>query len=184
MAPYTLSPSGPRAAADVVGAVAADSAVLVWVPRPLPPGWTMTGLGHAGDERTGARATVVALSGPAPLGGPGDLLLIAEEPGVGLGPRFAGLDAPDPGMVPDRTAEAKLGVAGHPTPLWSAPSAPDRVAFVGEAKGCWLWAVLWPTGASLLLLEPFELHDLRDGGADALLYGAPSPYLTVAPPGP
>lgn len=44
----------------------------------------------AGDERTGARATAVALAGPSPLGGPADLVLVAEEPGVGLGARLAG----------------------------------------------------------------------------------------------
>ncbi|GAC1331283.1 MAG: hypothetical protein NVSMB13_19570 [Mycobacteriales bacterium] len=150
----------------------------------MPPGWTLTGLGHAGDERTGARATVVALSGPSPMGGPADLLLVAEEPGVGLGSRYAGLDAPDPGLSPDRPAEARLVVAGHPTPLWAAPSAEDRVAFLGEAKGLWLWAVLWPASASLLLLEPFALRDLRDGSYDDVLYGAPSPRLfSPAAPG-
>ncbi|MDQ6650171.1 MAG: phosphotransacetylase [Actinomycetota bacterium] len=171
----------PRAGHDIVTAVAAKSAVPMWAPRPLPPGWMVSGLGHAGDERTGARATAVALSGPSPLGGPADLLLVAEEPGVGLGSRYAGLDAPDPGLSPETPADARLTVAGHPTPLWSAPCTPDRVAFLGEAKGLWLWAVLWPADAGLLLLEPFELRDLREGGHDDLEYGAPSPHLSDPP---
>ena len=60
----------------------ARSGVPVWLPWPLPHGWLVTGAAHAGDERTGARATVVALSGPAPLGGTGELLLIDAHEGV------------------------------------------------------------------------------------------------------
>ncbi|MEV7547704.1 DUF6758 family protein, partial [Streptomyces sp. NPDC089915] len=32
-----------------------------------------------GGDRTGGRATVVACTGPGPLGGLGELLLVAEE---------------------------------------------------------------------------------------------------------
>ena len=39
----------------------------------------------------------LACSGPTPFSdGPADVLLIAEEPGVGLGAHFAGLAGPDP----------------------------------------------------------------------------------------
>ena len=34
-------------------------------------------------------------------------------------------------------------------------------ADVGEALGVWLWAVLWPPAAELVLLEHVVLHDLR-----------------------
>jgi hypothetical protein len=50
------------------------------------------------------------------------------------------------------------------------------VAFVGEASGVWLWAVLWPPAAELVLLEHVELHDLRRDQL-ALAAGAPSPRL-------
>ena len=64
-------------------------ALPLWCPWPLPPGWTLTGVAWAGDDRTGVRATAVACSGPAPLGGgPADLVFVAEEPGVGLGTRL------------------------------------------------------------------------------------------------
>ena len=36
--------------------------VPVWIPRPLPVGWVVSGMAWAGDERTGARATAVACS--------------------------------------------------------------------------------------------------------------------------
>ena len=153
--------------------------VPVWSALPLLPGWLLTGLGGCGDERTGSVATVVALSGPSPLGGPADLLLVAEEPGTGLGARLAGLDTVDPGLVDVGAPDAKVLAAGHPTALWRCDSAADRVAFAGEAAGVWLWAVLWPPAAELVLLEHVELHDLRHeahAGLDLPL-GAPSPRL-------
>ena len=70
----------------------------LWCPWPLPPGWTVTGVAGPATSAPGVRATAVACSGPAPLGGgPADLVFVAEEPGVGLGTRFAGMPGPDPG---------------------------------------------------------------------------------------
>jgi hypothetical protein len=71
------------------------AAVPAWLPWPLPPGWLVTGFASAGDERTGSRACVVSLSGPNPVGGPGDLLLVSEDLGVGLGAWLAGVLWPD-----------------------------------------------------------------------------------------
>lgn len=171
-----------RPAPEALRKLAGACAVPVWAPLPLLPGWTLTGLATAGDDRGPAKACVVALSGPSPLGGPADLLIIAEEPGVGLGARYAGLEEIDPGMVAAGPPEAKLDAAGHPTALWRSPSAPDRAAFVGEAMGVWLWAVLWPPAAELILLEHVLLHDLRAAAHEAveLPLGAPSPRLSAA----
>ncbi len=175
MSPYVLAP---RPTAEALAHIARLAQVPVWLPAPLPTGWLVTGLAHAGDERTGARATLLACSGPAPLGGLGDMVLVAEEPGIGLGARYAGLTEPDPGTdVTDSTPYAKVVAAGHPTPLWSVP-APDRASFVGAAKGLWLWTVLWPTDAGLLLLENLELRDVREGvPEEAVVFGAQSPRL-------
>jgi hypothetical protein len=171
-----------RPTVEALHKVASSSGVPLWVPLPLLPGWTLTGLATAGDERSAAKATVVALSGPSPLGGPADMLLIAEEPAVGLGARFAGLDEIDPGPTVAGPPEAKLEAAGHPTALWRSPSADDRAAFVGEAMGVWLWAVLWPPAAELVLLEHVVLHDLRAVAHESvdLPVGAPSPRLHAA----
>src|SRR3954451_23574441 len=68
--------------------------VPVWGPWPLPAGWLVAGFADAGDERTGARAVAVALSGPAPLGGPADMVLVAEEAGGWLGSSLAGVTRP------------------------------------------------------------------------------------------
>ena len=66
--------------------------VPAWLPWPLPAGWLVTGFVGAGDERTGTRACAVALSGPNPVGGPADMVVVAEEPGIGLGAALAPLD--------------------------------------------------------------------------------------------
>jgi hypothetical protein len=161
---------------------AEHAGVPLWCPLPLLPGWSITGLAVVGDDRSKAKANVLALSGPSPLGGPADMLLIAEEPGVGVGARYAGLESLDPGACVDSAPDAKVEAAGHPTALWRVEAAPDRAAFVGEAKGVWLYAVLWPPAAELVLLEHVVLHDLRDQahtGID-LPFGAPSPRLSAA----
>lgn len=163
VAPYAVLP---RASAQAVRQVSAGSSVPLWLPLPLLPGWTLAGLARAGDDRSGWRATALALGGPSPLGGPADLVLVAEEPGTGLGARLAGTGGLDPGGLDpgglvQGPPDAKVEAAGHPTALWRCASAHDRVAFVGEAAGVWLWAVLWPPAAELVLLEHIELHDLR-----------------------
>jgi hypothetical protein len=152
--------------------------VPVWLPWPLPPGWLATGFAGAGDERTGTQAAAVALSGPSPVGGPADMLLVSETPCVGLGARFAGLDGPDPG---DCFATGPPGAAvrfgNHEFPLWHV-EAPHRAAFAGEVMGTWLWLVLWPDTAGVLLMEPLQVRDLRDPGQELdLPFGAPSPRL-------
>lgn len=155
----------------------------IWLLWPPPAGWVLTGLAYAGDERTGACATAVACSGPAPLGGVGDILLIAEEPGLGLGARFAGLPGPDPGDGFDAGPPAlKLAVAGHPTPLWNVDGGPQAAVFVGEAEALWLWLVLWPANSSLLLLEDMVIVDLRSRRHDVEpMFGALTPRLTAGP---
>lgn len=109
----------------------------------------------------------MACSGPGPLGGMGELLLVAEELGVGLGARFAGIDGPDPGSHIDVSAppHAKVVAAGRPTPLWHLKGAPDdRAVFAGEARGLWLWAIVWPEQTGLLMYDELVLTDLRDAG--------------------
>jgi hypothetical protein len=175
--PYAVAP---RASAEGLQQLAARAKVPVWSPLPLLPGWTLAGLAWAGDDRSGARASAVALGGPSPVGGPADLVLVAEEPGTGLGARLAGTVGVDAGELVHGAPDAKVLAAGHPTPLWAVPSAQDRVAFVGEALGVWLWAVLWPPAAELVLLEHVELHDVRHDAHAALdlPVGAPTTRLT------
>ncbi|WP_407566914.1 DUF6758 family protein [Polymorphospora sp. A560] len=163
----------------------------LWCPWPLLAGWTVTGVAWAGDVHTGVRAATVACSGPDPLaGGPADLVLVAEEPGLGLGNRFAGIPGPDPGaLLADAMTEvapghaengvshAKIRAGGHPTPLWSVKSPTDRSVYVGEARGMWLYAITWPASAGYVLAEDVVLQDLSEWTPAELVFGAPSPYL-------
>ncbi|GLW97750.1 DUF6758 family protein [Microtetraspora sp. NBRC 16547] len=162
-----------------------SSAVPVWVPWPLPAGWLVTGFAEVGDERTGGRASVVALSGPSVTHGPADLLLIAEEPGVGLGAAYAGLDGPDPGTEFDAgPPNAKIEIRGHPGALWCLKGVPpDRAVYVGEALGNWLWLIAWPAEVGCFIsLAQLSLRDLRDNDQELdLPFGAFSPRLDDEP---
>ena len=55
----------------------------------------------------------------------------------------------------------------------------DRAVFAGEARGLWLWAVVWPEQSGLLMYDELVLTDLRDAGAEVELLpcGALSPRL-------
>jgi hypothetical protein len=56
--------------------------------------------------------------------------------------------------------------------------APGLAAFAGEVLGNWVWVVLWPDTAGVLLVESLPLRDLRDPGQDLdLPFGAASPRL-------
>lgn len=167
---------------DALTVVVNRTRVPLWMPWPLPVGWLFTGVACAGDDTSGGRATAVACSGPSPLGGPGELVLVAEELGVGLGARYAGVPGPDPGPRLDtrEPAPAKVLAAGRPTPLWQVEQTPaDRAVFAGEAMGLWLWAVVWPEDCALLLYDELVLADLRDAGSEIHLVpcGALSPRL-------
>jgi hypothetical protein len=172
----------PHASQETLDLARAAARVPLWGPWPLLPGWTITGIGWVGDDRSGGRATALACTGPAPLGGVADIVFVSEEPGIGLGARFAGLEGPDPGpalaeALEHTAAHAKIATAGHPAPLWSVHSADGRSAYVGEAEGLWLWAILWPADAGYLFAEHLELYDLRESLPGPLFFGAPSPYL-------
>ncbi|WP_338045279.1 DUF6758 family protein [Nocardiopsis salina] len=156
--------------------------VPLWIPWPLPTGWVVTGFAEAGDERSGAIATAVALSGPGPLGGVGECAVVAEDPGVGLGARLAGLDGPDPGEGFDGGApDDKLRFDGHDIALWNLDLGRGRAVYTGEALAHWLWIVFADADTGMLMGEIHALRDLRginDGGVSLEPpFGALSPFL-------
>ena len=174
--------------------VAASAKVPVWLPWPLPSGWLVTGIRHAGDDRSGTIGTVLGCSGPNPFRGnalddgdhadaTADLLLVAERPAVGLGASLAGLpeiDAGDSlsGALVAGGPQAKVHAAGHPTALWHVPAGEGRAAYVGEAHGVWLWLIIWPPSAGAMVLDGLHLVDARDPGHPLELpTGAPNPRL-------
>ncbi|MBO0804678.1 MAG: hypothetical protein J2P25_16585, partial [Nocardiopsaceae bacterium] len=94
--------------------------------------------------------------------GPADLVVVAEEPGVGLGAGLAGLAGPDPGDgFASGQPDAAVRVDHHEFPLWLVESE-NVAAFAGEIEGGWVWLLLWPDTAGVLLVEPLSLRDLRD----------------------
>jgi hypothetical protein len=179
VAPYTVLT---RPGTEALEHVVRRARVPVWTAHGVT-GWLLSGFAYAGDERDGARATVASMTGPSPLGGAAEMILVAEDPGVGLGARLAGLPGPDPGDgVGAGPPDAKLEAAGHPTALWSVSGAGDCAAFVGEAKALWLWVLVWPATAGILLYDSLSLVDLRDGYIEAeLAFGSLSPRLSAVP---
>ena len=181
---HAVLPGGAAPAAQL----AARSKVPVWLPWPLPPAWLVTGLQAAGDDHSGWLATVVALSGPHPLAagtGPrsADLLIVAEQPAIGLGARLAGMADVDPGLALQDAMSASpphavLQAAGHTVPLWTVPGDAERAVYAGEAASVWLWLIALPTEAGAMSLENLRLVDLRDPEHPLdLPTGAPSSYL-------
>ena len=163
---------------EALRALLSRALVPVWLPWPLPIGWLVTGFTGAGEPGGGTHGCVVALTGPNPVGGLGEMLLISEEPGLGLGAGFAGLPGPDPGYgFASGPPHALVSFGNHEFPLWNV-DAPGAAAFAGEVLGNWLWIILWPDTAGVLVLETLSLRDLRDPGQDLdLPFGAKSPRL-------
>jgi hypothetical protein len=104
-------------------------------------------------------------------------MLVAEEPGTGAGAGYAGLSEADPGPALGGARVATVEAAGHPTALWAVDAPDDRYVLVGEAKGLWLWAILWPAEAGYVLAENVTLHDLRESVPSDLYATEYSPYL-------
>jgi hypothetical protein len=141
-----------------------------FVPWPLPPGWAVTDFGVVAAPEREARACFVTCSGPSDQDGVVEVSVVSEEPGVGLGARCAGLARTDPGAeVGDGPPHAKIRIDGHPISLWSVLTSEvdvnlDRSVFAGEAHGRWLWLVLRPASAALLLKDEWTMLDLAELG--------------------
>jgi hypothetical protein len=153
-----------------------------YLPWPLSPGWRVTDFAAVGDATRG-RAAMTCVSGTSSLDGPVDVLVIAEEPGVGLGARIAGTRHDDPGSeVGDGPPTVRVRIGSQTVPLWpvstSASSGEwDRSVVAGEASGRWLWLVLRPASAVLLLRDDWSRRDVSGLGPPLveLPFGGPAP---------
>lgn len=145
-----------------------------FLPWPLAPGWSITDFGCVAEPGRDARAAFVSSAGPSEPDGVVELTVVSEEPGVGLGARCAGMTRTDPGAeIGEGPPHAKVRVNGHPIPLWAVSTSAtdttfDRSVFAGEAQGRWLWLVLRPASAALLLKDEWLLHDLSDLGPELI----------------
>lgn len=156
------------------------------LPWPMSPGWSVTDFAVVGASPETARATMTCCSGTSELDGPVDVLVISEEPGTGLGARIAGTahgDLGDPGdEVGQGPPAVRVRVDSQQVKLWpvstSATSGEwDRFVVAGEAGGRWLWLVLRPASAILLLRDDWILRDVSAAGPElvAMPFGGPSP---------
>ncbi len=140
------------------------------VPWPLAPAWTVTDFGCVSASDGEGRACVLTCGGLSDLDGYVEVTIVSEEPGVGLGARCAGLVRTDPGAdIGQGPAHAKVRIDGHPISLWSVLTSDvdvdfDRSVFAGEAHGRWLYLVLRPASAALLLEDEWILADLAGLG--------------------
>jgi hypothetical protein len=154
-----------------------------YLPWPLSPGWSVSDFASVGADPGRARATMTCTSGSSALDGPVDVIVVTEEAGTGLGARIAGTRHEDPGAeIGDGPATVRVRLGSKVVPLWpvstSADSAEwDRSVVVGEAEGRWLWLVLRPASAMLLLRDDWILKDASQSGPHLveLPFGGPAP---------
>lgn len=155
------------------------------VPWPLAPGWTITDFGCVAGDGKEARASMLSCTGVTDPDGVVELTIISEEPGVGLGARCAGIDHSDPGAeVGEGPPHARVNIDGVTLPLWSVSTSHsdptfDRSVFAGEAHGRWLWLILRPASAALLLRDEWVLADVSGLGPELIdvpFGGSPPPW--------
>ncbi len=161
----------------------AGSEFPTYLPWPLGGGWSVSDfalVANGGD----VRASMTCLSGASVLDGPVDVLVISEEPGTGLGARIARTPRDDPGdEIRNGQPAVKVRVGSQDVPLWSVsisaePGEWDRSVVAGEADGRWLWMVLRPASAVLLLRDDWILRDVSTAGPHLLAL----PFDGTAPP--
>jgi hypothetical protein len=143
-----------------------------YLPWPMAPGWAVSDFAVVTQPSGVPVATLTCVSGTSELDGPVDVLLVAEEPGVGLGGRCAGLQRSDPGHeLGDQQPMVRVRIGSLTSSLWPVSTSGDPVAgeldrtvLAGEAAGRWLWVVLRPASAVLLMRDDWILRDVSGGG--------------------
>jgi hypothetical protein len=169
---------------ELAGHLRRSGAFPTYLPWPLGPGWSVTDFAAVAPDEGTAVATMTCVSGTSALDGPVDVIVVSEEVGTGLGARIAGLvDRADPGdEVGVGPPSVKVRLASHSVGLWpvsvsATPGEWDRSVLAGEAQGRWLWLVLRPASAVLLLRDEWILRDVSATGPQllALPFGGPRP---------
>jgi hypothetical protein len=143
-----------------------------YLPWPMAPGWAVSDFAVVTEPSGAPVATLTCVTGASELDGPVDVLLVAEEPGVGLGARCAGVRGSDPGRELDEEQPVvRVRIGSLATSLWTVSTSDvaetselDRTVLAGEAAGRWLWVVLRPASAVLLMRDDWILRDVSGGG--------------------
>ena len=159
----------------------------------MSPGWTVSDFAVVGPRTEGvgeARATMTCSSGTSSLDGPVDVFVVSEESGTGLGARCAGTTHLDPGPeIGAGSPAVRVRIGSQSVSLWPVSTVPtvaspagedrelDRSVVAGEAGGRWLWLVLRPASAILLLRDEWILRDVSGIGPPLveMPFGGPSP---------
>lgn len=126
------------------------------LPWPLGTAWSVGDFAVVPDT-----ATLTSVRGPTD-GGEVDVTLVIERPGTGLGARVAGTPEPDDDLV-YTPVQARVRVASQAISLWALETGGielDRTVLVGEHGGRWLWLILRPASALLLLGREWHLRDV------------------------
>ena len=161
-----------------------------YLPWPMSPGWSIADFGCVGNERV--RATVTTTVGNSDLDGHVEVTIVSEDPGTGLGSRCAGTTYDDPGpQISNGPPAIRVRAGGRTVPMWLVDDLADesgtgqateedllaRAVFAGEADGRWLWLVMKPGSAALLLQDDWLLADVTGFGPEALEmpFGGPRP---------
>jgi hypothetical protein len=76
----------------------------------------------------------------------------------------------------------RIRIGSQSVPLWAVSTATeavelDRAVLAGEAGGRWLWVILHPASAMLLLRDEWILRDVSDVGPTLveMAFGGPQP---------
>ena len=145
-----------------------------WLPWPLPTDWKVTDFGCVAVEGRSALAAYATCTGTSEADGLVEVTAVTEEPGVGLAARCGGVVHTDPGREAlVGPPPARIRVDGATVPLWAvsttgpasdteaaAAGTLDRSVLAGEALGRWLWLVIRPASAALLLPEIGGFQDV------------------------
>ena len=163
-----------------------------YLPWPMSPGWTVSDFAVVGEPGDGqsTRATLTCSSGTSALDGPVDVFVVSEESGTGLGSRCAGTIHLDPGPeIGAGPPMVRVRIGSQSVPLWPVSTVTelvsgvgsdrelDRFVVAGEADGRWLWVVLRPASAILLLRDEWILRDVSGIGPPLveMPFGGPVP---------
>lgn len=152
-----------------------------YLPGPMALGWSVSDFGVV-TGGSAPQATVTTAQGSTEHDGPVEVITVSEEPGVGLGARCAGMVHSDPGheIALDRPT-ARVRIDSQSVPMWavglSTEVEADRSVMAGEAHGRWLWLVIRPASAIMLLGGEWILSDVSGMGAPLLDldFGGPPP---------
>lgn len=168
---------------DLVDHLGLARSLPTWLPWPVPPGWHLTDFGCVAVPGSAARAVFTTCTGPSDPDGVVEVTVVSEEPGVELGARIAAVTPTDSGReAVEGPSAARIRVEDAAVALWTVPTVRtdpavaevpppssadtvlDRSVLVGEAEGRWLWLVLRPASAALLLHAKWLLHDVSGLG--------------------